>query len=64
MFRSIATFYLLGIVLCFALTIYAGASGASFVQVFSVAILAWPASFFLLLLNRQVARIRSRDFRH
>ena len=57
MTRHIANFYLLGMLLVLMITLWTGARGASIGEVFSLALLAWPASFFVLVARDRVSRI-------
>ena len=56
--RKIAEFYLLGIVLTFAITILVGSTGAAYVEVFSLALLAWPTAILVMVARSRLARIR------
>jgi len=61
MAKHIANFYLLGILLVFMITLWTGARGASIAEVFSLALLAWPAAFFVLVARDRASRIFIRN---
>ena len=58
MAKHIATFYLLALLLGFMITLWTGSRGAPLHEVFSMALLAWPAAFFVMLARDRAARIR------
>lgn len=61
MAKHIANFYLLGILLALLITLWTGGRGAPVTEVFSMALLAWPASFFVLVARDRAARIFIRQ---
>jgi hypothetical protein len=60
MTRKIATFYLLAMLLSFMITLWVGARGASVAEVFSLALLAWPGAFFVMLARDRATRLLIR----
>ena len=62
MVRTVAEFYLMGMVFSLLITFWVGASGASYVTVFSLALLSWPLAGLTIVARRSYARIRNQDF--
>ena len=61
MTKLILNFYLLAILLSFLITLWTGARGAPVTQIFSMALLAWPAAFFVMVARDRARRILIRD---
>lgn len=58
MLRKIAEFYLIAIVLTFGITFLVGSTGAAYMKVFSLALLAWPLAILVMVARSRIARIR------
>lgn len=60
MLRKVAQFYLLAMILVFAITLIVGSGPAAenHVQIVMLALLAWPLSALILLARSKVQRLR------